>query len=323
MQRRTEGFFQPWLISPLHSPYAYPFCDYPWRGSVSFSPSFGRILPMNDTEPSAMTLQRHAHFPCTGLASRHVDVWLPPGYDEGEALYPVLYMHDGQNICVDADAGFGVSWGVAGALTRLIAEAAAPPAIVVGVWNAELMRYPEYRPAKPFGYLSLEAAAIITASLGGMPQSDAYLSYLVNELKPFIDATYRTLPGREHTSIMGSSMGGLISLYALCEYPEVYGAAGCVSSHWPAVEGVMLPYLAECLPDPATHRIYFDYGTTTLDALYEPMQLLVDRQLEAAGYERGRNWVTLRFDGAGHDEASWAARVHIPLRFLLAGEIEE
>ncbi len=265
-----------------------------------------------------MHLIRHANFPALPLAPRHIDVLLPAGYEEGDGRYPVLYMHDGQNVFRDDDAGFGVGWGVGQALEAAIAAGEAPPAIVVGVWNDGLMRYPEYRPAKPFLALSEPARAIVTAGLGGFPRSDDYLAFIVHGLKPFIDATYRTLPGREQTSIMGSSMGGLISLYAICEYPDVFGAAGCVSTHWPAVEGVIGPYLAERLPDPTTHQLYFDHGTHTLDALYAPTQRLVDDIVAAAGYTRDDNWISRSFPTTAHDEASWAARVHIPLAFLLS-----
>jgi predicted alpha/beta superfamily hydrolase len=147
--------------------------------------------------------------------------------------------------------------------------------------------------------------------------ADAYLRFLVDELKPFVDATYRTLPGRDDTFVMGSSMGGLISLYALCEYPQVYGGAGCLSTHWPAGDGIVIDYLAETLPPPGHHKIYFDYGTETLDAQYEPYQRRADQVMRAAGYTEGVEWMTRRFDGAAHDEAAWQARVHVPLEFLL------
>ena len=264
-----------------------------------------------------MTLIRHDNFPSRHVEPRHVDVWLPPGYDAGAARrYPVLYMHDGQNCFDPADAAFGVAWEVQHALGRLLATGEARPAIIIGVWNRHILRYPEYRPAKPFLRLSEQARIQVTASLGGMPISDAYLSFLVEELKPFLDATYRTLPERANTAIMGSSMGGLISLYAICEHPDVFGSAACVSTHWPAVEGVIVPYLRDRLPDPATHRLYFDHGTATLDALYTPLQAQIDPLLETAGYRRGDNWQTLIFPGAGHFEADWQARAHIPLRFL-------
>ncbi len=118
---------------------------------------------------------------------------------------------------------------------------------------------------------------------------------------------------------MGSSMGGLISLYALCEYPAVFGGAGCLSTHWPAVAGVILPYLQEALPQPGGHKLYFDYGTATLDALYEPYQQEVDGVLRGKVYT-AVSWQTHRFDGAEHNEAAWQARLDIPLTFLLNPE---
>jgi predicted alpha/beta superfamily hydrolase len=148
-------------------------------------------------------------------------------------------------------------------------------------------------------------------------KSDAYLRFLVDELKPAIDARYRTLPGPADTVVMGSSMGGLISLYAVAEYPQVFGAAGAVSTHWPAADGAMVEWLGRHLPDPATHRLYFDYGTATLDAGYAPYQEAMDVLLRQAGYREGENWRTLRFEGAEHNEAAWKARVDEPLRFLL------
>lgn len=260
---------------------------------------------------------RHENIPSRHVAERPVDVWLPPGYDgDPSRRYPVLYMHDGQNCFNPDDCAFGVAWEVQEALKRLMAAGEADPAIIVGIWNNGPHRSLEYRPARPFSYLSERAREIVTAGLGGVPLSDSYLAFIVSELKPFIDTTYRTLQGQDHTSMMGSSMGGLISLYALCEYPKVFRAAACVSTHWPAVEGVIVPYLRDYLPDPASHRIYFDYGTHTLDALYRPLQSTVDALMPAAGYVHGQNWVTRAFPGAGHFESDWQGRVHIPLRFL-------
>lgn len=263
-------------------------------------------------------MERYENSPSRHIAPRHVDVWLPPDYGTNSGRrYPVLYMHDGQNCFDPADSSFGVAWEVQRALERLIDEGVAQPAIIVGIWNVGLLRSQEYRPARPFLWLSETAQQKVTEGLGGRPMSDAYLAFIVEELKPFIDGHYRTLPDRFHTSLIGSSMGGLISLYALCEYPEIFGAAACVSTHWPAVEGVIVPYLREHLPDPATHRIYFDYGTETIDALYRPSQRLVDELMASAGYMEGVNWITREFPGAGHFEADWQQRVQIPLTFLL------
>ena len=270
------------------------------------------------TVTAAGRIEKHVAFPSRLVAPREVDVWLPPGYDENPAeRYPVIYMHDGQNIFDPATSYGGVSWEVDRALCRLIQAGQTRGAIIVGIWNTGLGRFSEYMPRKAaFGEtLSLYA--------GGptMPTStiisDAYLKFLVEELKPFLDQTYRTKPDAAHTFVMGSSMGGLISAYAVAEYPQVFGGAGCVSTHLPVGDGAMIDYLAQHLPKPGTHRFYFDYGTATLDALYEPYQLKLDAVLRAAGYTAGRDWVTRKFPGDEHSEKSWRARVESPLSFLL------
>ncbi len=273
-------------------------------------------------------LKSYRQFPSRYVQPRRVDVWLPPGYDRETAVsYPVLYMHDGQNLFEPAHAYGGVTWGIPEVMTRLIATGAIPPAMVVGIWNAEELRWPEYLPQRPFetpsGQQQLartkaEFAQKFTAGLPPVPLSDSYLRFLVTELKPFVDATFRTRPEREATFVMGSSMGGLISLYALCEYPAVFAGAGCLSTHWPATQDAMLPYLRRHLPAPGQHKLYFDHGTENLDADYAPFQQEVDALLGEVGFTPGRDWVTRRFAGADHNEASWQARVHIPLTFLLS-----
>lgn len=258
-------------------------------------------------------------FPSRHVPARHVDIWLPAGYEADSARrYPVLYMHDGQNCFLPEYCPYGTPWNVQAAAGKLAAAGEIGPVIIVAAWSISSLRYLEYRPARPFLYLSEDARRRVLAPLGGWPRSDPYLAFITEELKPFIDTHYCTHSDRAHTAIMGSSMGGLISLYAICEYPDVFGAAGCVSTHWPAVEGVIVPYLREYLPDPATHRIYFDFGTETLDALYRPTQMLVDELMPGAGYKPGVNWMTREFPGTRHFEADWATRVHIPIKFMLS-----
>ena len=154
--------------------------------------------------------------------------------------------------------------------------------------------------------------------------SDDYLSFVVTELKPFIDSTYSTHSEMDNTSIAGSSMGGLISMYAICEYPTIFGGAACLSTHWTGTfetEGNPIPaqfmhYLNAQLPDPENHKIYFDYGTATLDATYEPFQLQADSILVSHGFGEG-SWKSMKFEGHDHSERSWRERMDIPLRFLL------
>ena len=263
-------------------------------------------------------LVKHSAFPSKFVSAREIDVWLPPGYDAAQAeRYPVIYMHDGQNLFDPATSYGGSSWEVDRAVCRLIRAGKTPGAIIVGVWNSGLGRFPEYMPQKAI------TGATVTYHPGMPPQpsaslcSDRYLKFLVEEVKPFIDRTYRTQPDRTRTFVMGSSMGGLISAYALAEYPGVFGGAGCVSTHLPAGDGAVIDYLAQHLPKPGAHKLYFDYGTGTLDALYEPYQLKLDAVMRAAGYTEGRDWITKKFPGEEHSEKSWRKRVEIPLEFLL------
>jgi enterochelin esterase-like enzyme len=110
--------------------------------------------------------------------------------------------------------------------------------------------------------------------------SDSYLRFIVEEVKPYIDKTYPTISDRDNTFIAGSSMGGLISMYAICEYPEIFGGAACLSTHWPGIMPMdnnpipesFFSYMEQNLPDPQNHKLYFDYGTETLDAYYLPYQ---------------------------------------------------
>jgi len=269
---------------------------------------------------SGGALYRHEHLASRHVAPRHVDVWCPPGYEAG-ARYPAIYMHDGQNLFEPALSTFGVPWGVDEALARLVAEGAIAGAIVVGIWSTPERRR-EYMPERPL--LAPEARALrdrFSREQGGPPMSDAYLRFLVEELKPLIDATYHTLPDRAHTFVMGSSMGGLISLYALIEYPEIFGGAAGLSTHWPAGEEALVDSLGASLPKASRHRLYFDFGTETLEAAYEPYQQRMDGWVQAAGYRFGHDWLTRRFAGAEHSERAWRARVDIPLRFLLGAEV--
>ena len=256
-------------------------------------------------------------FPSAHVPARQVEVWLPPGYGRDTTQrYPVLYLHDGQNVFDPATAFGGVDWGIDETMTRLIAERRVRPAIVVAVWNSPA-RAQEYMGAKllPAGSSSFTMGSGLPP-MNGPLRSEAYLRFLTEELKPFIDRRFRTRPGREDTMVMGSSMGGLISLYALGEHPHVFGAAASLSTHWPAGDGAMLRYLETAMPDPATHRVYLDHGTRGLDAAYGPYQARAEALFRAKGYE-GRQLMSRVVDGAEHNERAWRVRADEALRFLL------
>ena len=263
---------------------------------------------------------------------RRVVVWLPSGYSSKGPKYAVLYMHDGQNLFDTATAGYGMEWQIDETLDRLIQEKKVRPTIVVGIWNTP-KRLQEYVPSKAFNGLPADYRQKIHALYGGDPLSDGYLKFIVRELRPMIDARFNVKTDRADTVIMGSSMGSLISLYAIDEYPQVFGGAGMMSTHWPlfmtpdgksvgdreyeVVSSAFEHYLAPALPDPATHKLYFDHGSETLDAVYARYQDRVDAVVRRRGYRQWSNVLSLSFPGEKHNEISWASRVAVPLQFLL------
>ena len=272
------------------------------------------------------TLIRHQDFASTLIPSRPVDVWLPEGYDAAsEDRYPVVYMHDGQFMFDRSHspyAGTDWLWDVDKTMTRLIDEGEIRPAIIVSVWMNDakkVSRRAEYMPRK---FITADVWQQIVKDQPDMADqevtSDNYLRFLVEELKPFIDATYRTQPDRENTFVVGSSMGGLISAYAIAEHPAVFGGAACLSSDWPITQGAFVEWLGDHLPAAGSNRVYFDHGTETRDASYAPHQLQMDEVMRNKGYRDGNDWITRRFEGADHTPRAWRERLHIPLKFLLA-----
>lgn len=270
--------------------------------------------------PSAGTLRRFEAFPSAYVQPRNVDVWLPQGYRKGKK-HAVLYMHDGQMLFDSSTTWNKQEWGVDETLSRLMRQNTIRDVIVVAIWSTN-RRHSEYFPQKPLELLSVKDRESLLGALVDTPRSDNYLRFIVNELKPFIDSAFSTHSGQKQTFIAGSSMGGLISLYALCEYPEVFNGAACLSTHWPGGMKANNPipqafniYLLKNLPPPQKHRIYFDHGTATLDSLYPPYQQMIDATMRLKGY--GESWVTRSFPGEDHTERAWRRRFEIPALFLL------
>jgi S-formylglutathione hydrolase FrmB len=263
------------------------------------------------------------------VGPRNVTIWLPPGYDANRRRYPVIYMHDGQNVFVPGRAYGGAEWGIDEALSAMVASRETRGAIVVGIWNTPL-RGREYLPAGWVARLPAETRARIEEFHGGPSLADAYLRFIALELKPRIDREFRTRRDRRNTAIMGSSMGGLISLYALGEYPQVFGSAAALSIHWPLANPVEATpdeprlvidavgqWLAASPIDPARNRLYVDTGTVNLDATYAPYADRFRPLMVSRGWYpgcRAREQVVV---GGDHNEAAWRARVDQPLSFLL------
>lgn len=266
-------------------------------------------------------------------AARALTIYLPPGYADGDADYPVIYAQDGQNLFEPGYSYGGEAWEVDAAMDRLIASGAIEPAIIVGLWNTPRRRE-DYAPQDLVESLPADEAALVFETPFAIPLANGYADYIALEVKSYIDATYRTRPDPSSTSLMGSSMGGLISLYTLSRHPDVFGQAAGLSTHWPIrVSGrlsgaeaerwqaMLIPYwrsfLADAPLDAEYHRLWLDHGTINLDALYPPYQEAIDPALAARGFIPGPDFVSRVYEGADHNEAAWRARIDEVLIFLL------
>ncbi len=270
------------------------------------------------------------------IPGRSVVIWTPESYSKSNTPYNVLYMYDGQMLFDSTTTWNGQEWDVDGTLSKLLQEGKIQNTMVVGIYNGGPERRTiEYFPEKGFKNLSPDEKDYVIAELRKKqqfrgvekPDSDNYLRFIVEEIKPWVDKNYNTNPTQKHTFIAGSSYGGLMSLYAICEYPEVFGGAACLSTHWTGlydkennpVPDALFEYFGDNLPSPENHKIYFDYGTETLDALYEPHQLRMNKIMERKGYNEV-NFLCKKFPGHLHDERSWKSRFHIPVMFLFGNE---
>ena len=278
----------------------------------------------HEPQASKGRLDTYVDFPSENVPARTVRVWVPEDYDAAQR-YDVLYMHDGQMLYDGTVSWNGQEWGVDEAMDSLIRQGAIRPTIVVGVdYNGD-NRIGEYCPDDirellPEGHDIYEAFE---------ERGNDYLRFLVEELKPFIDSTYSTYTDYAHTWVMGSSCGGLISSYALCKYPEVFGGAACMSTHCtlaypnPAhpdkeVMAAYREYLRTHLV-PNARLLYMDQGTLTLDHFYQDAQAAINEMLRAEGWDEA-HFVYRLYPGHAHCEDDWQARLDEPLKFLLHAE---
>lgn len=229
---------------------------------------------------------------------RDLLVYLPRSYGQADTRYPVIYMHDGQNL-FDNATSFSGEWGVDETMESI--GLLGLEAIVVGVPNMGEHRLDEYSP-------------FVQPGQGG-GRGAAYVAFLVETVKPLIDRDLRTLPGHEHTGIFGSSMGGLISLYAFFSQPEVFGFAGLMSPALWFARRAIFPFMERAPFAPG--RLYLDVGTE------EGHETLADtrrmrRLLRQKGYQSSRSLRYVEDSGAGHTEAVWSRRMPAALAFLLS-----
>jgi predicted alpha/beta superfamily hydrolase len=243
--------------------------------------------------PSVQVL---APMPIPGLdRERTIRVYLPPGYETGRKRYRVLYMFDGQNLFDDATSYIG-EWGVDETLDAL-AKNEGIELIVVGIDHGNELRMRELSPWT-------------NPELGGAPDGEAFMAFVVKRLKPYIDNNYRTKPGRQDTAIMGSSMGGLMTDYAVHQYPETFGMAGIFSpSYWISDDAYKH---AAAHPLSRGTRIYLVAGGKEGDQMTSGLRKM-EAQLRSEG--KVQLYSTVR-EGAEHNEKFWHAELPMALRFL-------
>lgn len=221
---------------------------------------------------------------------RDILVWLPDSYNGSDRRYPVMYMHDGQNLFDSFTSFAGVEWGVDETMQALGSQGL--EAIVVGLNHAGPDRIAEYNPFADPPKCGLR-----------------YLDFLTATIKPMIDHDFRTLTDRAYTGILGSSMGGLISLYAFFRRPDVFGLVGALSPALWIAHGGIYTYIQHAVAPQG--RIYLDHGT------HETSAARMSHLLQEKGYRLDESLKYVEEQGGRHTETAWAGRLPEALRFLL------
>ena len=263
-----------------------------------------RYSPQGPDHTLTGNFRMHPDFESSFLSrKRHLLVYLPPEYEQNPSRrYPVLYLHDGQNLFDGATAYVkGEDWGVDETVEKLIIEREIEPLIVVGIYNTGDQRLDEYTPSRDS-----------RIKRGG--SADLYGRLLVEELKPFIDERYRTRPGPGQTGLGGSSLGGLVSLYLGLRYPIVFGKLLVMSPSIWWDRGEILRYINKLPVKPST-RIWLDIGTLEENRSAKMVRSVRDA-LKSRGWRQGDDLEYFEARGGQHNERAWRERVEPALRFL-------
>ncbi len=248
-------------------------------------------------------LRVHQDFHSELLPARDLLVALPPGYSaDASRRFPVLYLHDGQNLFGDSASPMsGSGWQIDRSAAALVAAGEIEPLILVGIPNAGPQRADEYTPTKDE-----------EGKRGG--NASAYARMVVEEIKPFIDGEYRTLSGRDTTGIGGSSFGALVSLNLGLTFPQIFGKLALLSLSWGWSQEHVLSQIAAVHAKPDT-TIWLDHGTAEGDHITQANRAIRDA-LVAKGWTPGSDLRYTEFEGAQHTEQAWAERAPLFLRFL-------
>jgi len=248
-----------------------------------------------ESDPVKGRLMSYNGLACKKLKyHRPIQIWLPDSYSEKGRPCSVIYMHDSQNLFEPATAFAGVDWKVDETISEMLAQKEIRPCIVVGIPNS-----PD----------RMKELNLFT------PEGKAYAEFVVKEVKPFVESRFNVSSNRHDNAVMGSSMGGLMSLQMLLAYSDVFALAGCLSSAFQKTDGKIFTQIRKATKLPLDSRIYLDTGEfepPIAESFFEMVELL-----KTKGYEEDKNLFGFFDSEATHSEAAWARRLHVPLKFLL------
>ncbi|MFQ6677493.1 MAG: alpha/beta hydrolase-fold protein [Fidelibacterota bacterium] len=227
---------------------------------------------------------------------RTILVWLPPSYEINEdKKYPVLYLHDGQNVFISGLSLSGQEWSLDETVTELIDQKKMEEIIMVAVYNGE-NRTEEYSPKH---------------------RGNAYADFLIKTIKPWIDKEYRTKPDRKNTAVLGSSMGGIISFHLGWEYSHIFSMAGCLSPAFLVDRNEIVKRVKKSSENPE-FKFTIQNGTEELEAEFQPSINKMIKYLKKKGYKENSDYLYRIYDGAYHSEGAWAQQVRDALLFFFA-----
>ena len=265
------------------------------------------------------SIEKIYDFQSNFVDSRPIYVWLPPNFDP-KKKHDLLIMHDGQNLFDGTKTWNGQEWELDEWAAKLISENELSSFIIVGIHNSGKNRWNDYFPENSYDFVS----DIKFLGKNKPPlNANLYLKYIVNEVIPYTRSKYLKSSKDFKIIIGGSSMGGLISMYAAFEYPEIFDGAICMSTHWPGayvIDENPLPdaifnYMEKNIPISKNKRFYFDYGDKGLDKHYPQYSKTLDSIFTQNGYSN-QNYRNMYFKNESHNEEAWSKRVNIPLKFI-------
>lgn len=284
------------------------------------------LLQGQTLQVSTGRLVRIENFPSHFVQSRNIDVWLPENYTLNKK-YSVLYMQDGQMLFNPSPVNDNYEWRLDEVLDSLMQKASIEDCIVVGIWSVENYKMSEYFPEKIKQFLPTKyRKKMFSAHQDSMASSSAYLKFLAWELKPYIDKNFSVLVEKENTYIAGSGYGGLISIYTVCEFPEIFSSAASLSSLYnnpnELIQKATLKYLKKHIPEPVDHKFYIDTWDEMPKEHYIKFQIKINEMFKKKKYSDA-NYFCMDYQQESPNELSWSNRIGIALKFLISNKMKE